>query len=151
MNESTDKGLEQSLVRQESKSVDQVQIFREMLDIEHLRIESANRRTDVALKAIEASDAADKRQYDYHVEKLRQRGKDRSQRHKSTFRFLWALLISLGIGGALVLSMLFFGTEQQRGVAMSIMETLATALGGAGVFWLVRAMVMRVVNGPRDE
>ena len=43
----------------------------ELVALERERIASQDRRADIARHAIDAGDAADKRQYEYHVEKLR--------------------------------------------------------------------------------
>jgi len=41
-----------------------------MVELERQRIESFNKRTDVARYAIEANDAADRRQFEYQMAKL---------------------------------------------------------------------------------
>ena len=43
-------------------------------------------------RTIDAGDAADKRQYDYHVEKLRRDDDDRKRRHASGIAIVWTLL-----------------------------------------------------------
>lgn len=64
----------------------------ELIVIERERIASRDRRTDVMRRAIDAGDAADKRQYDYHVEKLRLDDDDRKRRHASGIAIVWTLL-----------------------------------------------------------
>ena len=60
----------------------------ELVALEHQRIDSTNRRTDVALKVIEASDSADKRQYDYSVERLRSNTTERSDKRRVIVRMM---------------------------------------------------------------
>lgn len=50
----------------------------ELFNLERGRIASRDRRTEIMRHAITASDAADKRQYDYSVEKLRRDDEDRN-------------------------------------------------------------------------
>lgn len=42
----------------------QMWAFKQLIELERQRVDSNNRRTDVAVKAIAASDASDKRQYE---------------------------------------------------------------------------------------
>ena len=46
------------------------EIIKDLIKIEQERIRSQDRRTEVALKAVEASDASDKRQFEYHTQRL---------------------------------------------------------------------------------
>lgn len=126
--------------------------FEQLVDLERQRIESTNRRTEIALKAIEASDAADKRQYEYHVERLRQRSRARNERHRSIVKFAWAALATVVLAGGFVVSMLFFGNEAQRMAAQDILRTVATAVGGAGALWALMSALRRMFeNNSRDE
>ena len=43
---------------------------KDMFELEKERLKSADKRTEIARLAIEANDAADKRQFDYHIQKL---------------------------------------------------------------------------------
>ena len=91
----TERNQEKDLVpRQSPDSTDSVQgelwPISELLQLERKRVDSQNRRTEVAHRAIEASDAADQRQYDYHVEKLRRDDEARRRRHET---------IGTGLGG----------------------------------------------------
>jgi hypothetical protein len=152
MSEGENPSQNQSLVPQNSQADhptgDQAsnQFIREILDLERQRVASTNRRTDVALRAIEAGDASDKRQYEYHVEKMRQNSKVRTDHNRSIFKLLWAVFGSIGIAGALVFWMLYFGTEIQREVSVSILRNIGTGLGGAGVLWLFRAAFQRATK-----
>ena len=107
----------------------------ELIVIERERIASRDRRTDVMRRAIDAGDAADKRQYDYHVEKLRLDDDDRKRRHASGIAIVWTLLAAtIGFTGFLCW-MLFAGDEAQRAVANRLLGTVLTGLGGFGIGW----------------
>ena len=126
--------------------------FEQLVDLERRRIESNTRRAEIALKAIAASDAADKREYDYHVERLRQGSRDRNERHRSVVKFAWAALATVVVVGGLVFYMLFFGNDAQRLVAHDLLSIVATAVGGAGALWAVKSVLQRMFgNGSRDD
>ena len=122
----------------------QMWAFKQLIELERQRVDSNNRRTDVALKAIAASDASDKRQYDYHVEKLRQGSDERKERHRSAINIVWAIFALALAGSAFVIGMLFFGSDSQRAAAEALLKTIGTAVGGAGAFWLVKEAFQRV-------
>lgn len=126
------------------RPVTQAQALEQLVDLERQRVESNNRRTDVALKAIAASDAADKRQYEYHVERLRQGSKDRNEQHRAVVKFIWAVLGVTVVAGSLVFYMLFFGDHAQRNIAQSLLTTIGTAVGGAGAIWAIKSAVQRL-------
>ncbi len=86
-------------------------------------MESSDRRAEIGLKAIEASDAADERQYRYHLEKLRTNAQERENRRLSDLRITWAR--SCGVAAV------------QREVATEVLRTVGTAIGGAGAVWLL--------------
>ena len=107
--------------------------LRELIAVERERIDSTNRRTDVAKYAIEMSDASDKRQFEFQMAQLR------SQTDGSRQRFILACGIAISVsvlavvfGGAL-LWMAFFGTPSQTEAASAILKTLGIGAGGYGV------------------
>lgn len=122
----------------------QMWAFKQLIELERQRVDSNNRRTDVAVKAIAASDASDKRQYEYHVEKLRQGADERKGRHGSAVKFAWAVFALAVVSGAFVVGMLFFGNDSQRDAAETLLRTIGTAVGGAGAFWLAKEAFQRV-------
>lgn len=94
----------------------QMWAFKQLIELERQRVDSNNRRTDVAVKAIAASDASDKRQYEYHVEKLRRGSEERKARHGSAIKFVWAVFALAVVSGAFVVGMLFFGDGVVRSI-----------------------------------
>ena len=96
----TDLGQRASLDRQ-------TWAFEQLFEIERQRVDSNNRRTEVALKVIAASEASDERQFQYHVEKLRQGSQDRNERRRSALQLLWAFFAVAVAGVGLVFFMLF--------------------------------------------
>ena len=115
----------------------------ELIALERERIASQDRRTAVTRHAIDAGDAADKRQYEYHVEKLRRDDEDRKSRHASGITIVWALLIAAIVFTGLLFRMIFAGDDAQRAVANDLLETIVTGLGGFGIGWLFLTSVRR--------
>ena len=120
-----------------------------LLELERKRIDSQDRRAAVARRAIEASDAADQRQYDYHVEKLRRDDEARTRRHDSGIRLLWALFGAGLLLAGLFFWMIFFGDDAQRTVALDILETVGTGLGGFGIVWFLWNGIRRLLAQQR--
>ena len=105
----------------------------ELIALERERIASRDRRTDIARRAIEAGDAADQRQYDYHVEKLRLDDDDRKRWHASGIAIVWTLLAAAIVFTGFLCWMLFAGDEAQRVVANRLLGIVLTGLGGFGI------------------
>ena len=120
--------------------------FKQIIALERERNRSQDQRTAVALQLVEAGDAADKRQYDFHVEKLRLDDEKQRERHQSVFRILWALFIVGSVVVASMFWMIFFGDDTQRTMASDILKTMGTGLGGAGIVWLFRDLYHRALN-----
>ena len=117
-----------------------------ILCLEHSHIDSVNRRTDLAIKAIEAVGASDKRYYDIEVERLRTNAEDGRQERRFMDRLVWTSSGVFILLAAFVLLMLFFGSAPQRKVASDLLRTFATGLGGSGVAWLLRALTLRTMS-----
>ena len=115
--------------------------LREMLEVERERIDSQNRRTEVAKQAIEAQDAADKRQYDFHVRRLNSEDSQSIRQHGLARGVFWGGGGFFAIVSIFILVMLFFGDADQAASARSILSVVGQALGGAGFLYLmVRAI-----------
>lgn len=109
----------------------------ELFAIERERIASQDRKTAVIEQAIAANDRADKRQYEYEVEKLHLDDEDRARRLKSGMAILWVLLLAaLGCIGILFW-MILAGEEVQQENANDLLDTLFTGVGGFGIGWLL--------------
>jgi hypothetical protein len=121
-------------------------ILQRLISVERERIESANRRTEVTRLAIEKNDAADLRQYQYQLARLH--SEEENGRRK--FQLVSRLLIGVGSFAGLVIiflfGMAFFGQEEQREMALSILIVLAIAVGGYGVIGGVVAGVRRMIG-----
>ena len=114
------------------------EILKDLLKIEQERIRSQDRRTEVALRFVEASDASDKRQFEYHMQRLQ------SEERQAKARVSLGLKVVIGIGGVvlaiLVISfyMLFFGTLTQTDYAEKLLTWFFAALGGGGLLLLLQ-------------
>ena len=131
----------------------QLDLFADALEVERERIRSQDRRTDVVRAAIEANDAADKRQFEFHMAKL---GEDRQQRQDDTAlgktRLRLAVGIAIAFGAvaiaiiALFVTMLFFGTPTQSDVAAGVLSTLGKGVGGFGFIYAFIAAFRALVG-----
>jgi hypothetical protein len=142
-------GQPNALVPQQDTSVpQQIQI---LVDLEKKRIESFNRRTDVARYAIEMNDAADKRQFEYRMAEL-DAGRTASQRRHALAR---TISIGIGLGGgaiiALLLWMAFFGTSDQSDMAIKIFVILGIAIGGYGAIEAVIRAITKLLKDDDDS
>ena len=128
---------------QDGEEVVQAELFpKDIIELEKERIRSYDRRTEIAKAAIDASSAADERQYQYHMEKLKT---DAEQADK---RFSFCKQVVIWGGGASFLFVLFliatslFGSEIQAKTAFTLLKVMFTALGGYGVI----SLIIRVVR-----
>ena len=113
----------------------------QVVQIEHERIQSQNRRTEVALHAVDASDAADKRQYDFHLRQLE------SNERLAKARLSLGSRIALGVGLIVsvfllaILYMTFFGSEAQAGQARQLLVWAFTAVAGGGLLMAIQRSI----------
>jgi hypothetical protein len=136
------------------KDPKQLELFEQALEVERERIRSQDKRTEVVRAAIEANDASDKRQFEFHMAKL---DDERHSRAESSAidrdRLQFAKWIALSFGavaiGLVVLFswMLFFGSSEQSATASSILGTVGKGVGGFGIIYAVvvafRALLRR--------
>lgn len=132
----------------------QLDLFADALNVERERILSADRRTEIVRTAIEANDAADKRQFEFQMAKLAEEKAFRQEQGVIETKRLtlatWILVVvSIGLAaiGGLVFFMLFFGDERQSALAAEMVSKLLAGLGGFGVIYALitafRALVSR--------
>jgi hypothetical protein len=119
-----------------------------LAELEKQRIDSYNRRTEVARYAIEMNDGADKRQFDYRMAEL-DAGRSSSER-----RHMLAKNVAFGVGAvsvvvvALLLVMAFFGTAAQSAMAIQIFIILGIGIGGYGA---IEAVVRSIARLFKDD
>ena len=104
----------------------QIELWKEMAALERERIASRDRLTEVAKIGFANLDAVDERHFQFQKDRLERDDSYRNRRLSHIVKFGWA-----GVGVAVsVLSVLifmtFWGTEEQRGAAVTWMS-----IGGA--------------------
>ncbi len=123
-------------------------LLQQALDVERQRIDSANRRTDVALQAVKASDESDRRQFEFQMEKLR--SDDRASIRRDGLAKV--VVCGLGVFGVCVivlfLIMTFFGTLGQSQIALNILGKLAVGGGGYGIIAGLVNLARRLLRNP---
>jgi hypothetical protein len=101
--------------------------------LERERIESTNRRTEVARLFIETSDTSDKRQFDYRMAKLTA-DSESDRRNHGLARTVTFIASGFGIAVlALLLVMSFFGNQEQSERAIQVLMVLGIGTGGYGL------------------
>lgn len=125
-----------------AKSADQLELFEQALEVERERIRSQDKRTEVVRAAIDANDASDKRQFEFHMAKLKADRDTRTENleiEKTRLKIAIGVALTFGascVGLALLFCyMLFFGTSPQSSLALSILTTLGQGVGGFGIIY----------------
>ena len=123
--------------------------FRELLDIERLRVERDNRQLRVQEKGQELDDGQDLRRYKYASAQLE--ANVGLQRERMTFihRFSWALagffaIVVFGLAG-----FAFYGNDEQRALAENVVILVVTAIAGFG-FGTVRTQAAKTLASIRN-
>lgn len=123
---------------------------KDMFELEKERIKSSDKRTEIARLAIEANDAADKRQFDYHMQKLAADIQVKTQQNKIAKDLLYGGSTFIFAAITLLFSMSFFGDEHQSQLASNLLEKLMTALSGIGIYLLGKSAIGKLTN-PSSE
>jgi len=123
-----------------------------VLLVERERIESQNKRTEVVRLAVEMNDASDKRQFDFQMAKLSAQTSG-SKRKYVYASWVTALCITLITAlASLLLYMMFWGSQPQSELAMSVLKILAYGVGGYGAIGAaVRALKTLMNSMGRQE
>ena len=122
-----------------------------MIEIEKARIESNDKRTDVALRAIEASDADSKRMFDYHVMKLQSENDIKMQKLAIAKRIVYASCVIGVIVITVLFSALFCGNDAQSQTASDVLKGIANALGGVGAYLLIKTGFNSITNTNQND
>ncbi len=122
-------------------------LLQRVLEVERQRIDSTNRRTDVVLQAVKASDESDRRQFEFQMEKLRSDERVRNERDGLAKAVVFGGGFFGACVGTLFLFMVFFGTHEQSSTALSLIEKIAIGGGGygiiAGIITAIRRLLAR--------
>ena len=114
-----------------------LRLVKQFADMEGRRIGVQEGKNRVAMRALDVHEKANQRQHEFHTERLasEERGRNKS--------YALARVVVVYGGGALlaisvlILILLFFGSEVQSELAMTLLKEGFQALGGAGVVLLV--------------
>ena len=123
-----------------------LEILKDAAELERRRLETQKERNKIAMRALEVSENSDRRQFEFHKEKLATEERARDKSHS-----LARMVVKFG-GGAvlllvvLVIAMAFFGNNEQSEIAMTMIGVAGKAAGGAGFIYLVAAAVRRLTQ-----
>jgi len=122
----------------------------DMLELEKERIKSHDKRTDVAILAIQKNDEADKRMFDFHMAKLAQDTGIKAQQVTIARNLIYGTSIA---AGTIVLSLLFFsfyGDNNQSQLASSLLSSGVKALSGIGLYLLGKGAFNKLTKSPSE-
>ena len=105
----------------------------ELIALERDRINSQDKRTEVARAAVDAQLESDKRQFDYHMARLNNEESDNRRKFTFASRYLWALFGVATVVFLFLVGVAFFGNPAQSALAMQILRTLGHIATGAGL------------------
>jgi CHASE3 domain sensor protein len=135
------------------KEQQQLDLFANALEVERERIRSQDRRTEAVRAAIEANNASDKRQFEFHMARLEEEkqqriNKDGVERSKIGLARMivllfgsFAILVTFGL-----LYFLFFGTPDQVSTAQSLLSTGGKGVGGFGAIYAIISAVKALIG-----
>lgn len=115
--------------------------IRQLLDVEKLRLERDNRRSDVAEKTIELADAQDRRQFEYATAMGEANMKIQMERTAFLRRLAWVCAGFLAVLVFGLLGFAFYGNDVQRTLAERIVVSGLIGLAGYGVITTVTKVV----------
>ena len=108
----------------------QLEMWSEMLAVERERIASKDRAVEAMREGFTKLDAVDERQFQFHSDRLHRDDEYRNRQLGHTIQVTWAVLGVVAAALGLVLIMAFWGGEEQRSLAISLM-THALSVGGS--------------------
>lgn len=117
----------------------QLELWGEMLSVERERIASRDRAVEAMREGFAKLDAADERQFKFHTDRLRRDDEFRNRRLTHVIRLTWVgVAVAIGVM-VIVLTMLFWGGEEQRTTAI----LLTTHALSAGAFFAAGFLLAR--------
>ena len=123
-----------------------LEVIKDIVEVERQRVGAQEARNKIALHALEISENSDRRQFEFHKEKLATEERAREKSHslaRTILRFGGGAVLLLVV---LVIVMAFFGNEEQSRIAMKMIEVAGKAVGGAGFIYLVAVGVKRLIR-----
>ena len=118
----------------------------EFIELERQRIDSINKRTEVARAYIDANSDADQRQYSFHIQKMNSDREERKETRSATIKILWAFLGVSTFFTLILFYMLFLGNPEQVENAKTLLKILGTGVGGFGIGYLLLRMIRRLTE-----
>ena len=125
--------------------------LRALVDLEHARIASADRRTTVMQKAFDVLDAQDKRQFEFHKSNADQMHEARRDRLSFARTISYAIFVAVTLVLALLLGLVFWGTGDQAAMAGNLLTYVFAAMGGAGLYAIGRTTLRSLLHGDNSD
>ena len=126
-----------------------LELFGEIVKIEHRRLDEQNKRTELAGRAFGILDQKDRRQTELATKQLEADERADVRRHKLVSRIVWTLVATVGATGtaiAAAVALVFFGTPEQSEMAVAMLKFLGIAGGGFGVGHVMLTAMRRLLR-----
>jgi hypothetical protein len=120
------------------------QILNRQLDVANRQIDIEQGKLEIALKSLQAGDAEDQRQFDFHTQRVRLEDGRQTRRSIFTHRLFGGLVIVGVLFVSFLAGMAFFGNAAQAGLATSLLEKVITFIAGGGTYAAARAAYDRL-------
>lgn len=129
-----------------SDNRNQLELFGELVKIEHRRLDEREKQAELMRYALDISDRQDQRQAEFATGQLEASERADIRRYNLASRVIWvAAILIAAILVASIASMLF-GTPEQSAVATALLKYSGTAAGGAGVGYAMLAAMQRLLR-----
>ena len=115
----------------------QIEMWNDMLAVEKERIASRNRAVDAMREGFSRLDAADERQYQFHADKLDRDDKYRNRHLTHRMQLTWVVAGIILLMAGVILSMAFWGGEDQRDLATALARDAISAGAFLGLGFLL--------------
>jgi len=122
----------------------------DMLELEKERIKSHDKRTDVAILAIQKNDEADKRMFDFHMAKLSQDANIKVQQVSIARNLIYGACFILTAVSLALLFFSFYGNQEQSQIASSLISSIAKGLSGIGLYLLGKGAFNKLTKPPSE-
>ena len=124
----------------------QLELFGELVKIEHRRLDEQNKRTDLAHRVLDFLDQKDLRQAEFAAKQLEANERADVRRYNLASRIIWVATVLIVATLVVSIASMLLGTPEQSTVAAALLKYAATAAGGAGVGYAALVAVRRLLR-----
>ena len=124
----------------------QLELFGEIVKIEHRRLDERREQTELARHAFDLGDRQDQRQAEFAAKQLEANERADVRRHNLASRIVWIATVLIAAILVVSIASMLFGTPEQSTVAATLLKYFGTAAGGAGVGYAALTAMRRLLR-----